>query len=333
MRTIHLFFGATALALMTVASDARAITLPDYGNCNSPQPCLYVQNSNSIGGGLGGYSSAGGRGVTGSSSAGWGVYGVSSSSIGVYAQSSNGLGLYAVSVTSDAIYGESSSLVGVGGRSNGSGYNARGVNGVADDGYGVQGTSARGTGVAGSGGIYGVYGGSTGTGIGVVGENANASGWAGYFNGKVHVNGTLSKASGTFVIDHPLDRANKVLRHSFVESPDAKNIYDGVATMDKKGEATVSLPPYFEALNKNFRYQLTNIGAFAQTYIASEIKENKFKIAGGRPGTKVSWQVTCVRHDAYMEDNPIVVEEEKNPSERGKFLHARKGEKPTGASR
>jgi hypothetical protein len=44
-----------------------------------------------------------------------------------------------------------------------------------------------------------------------------------------------------FRIDHPLDPANKYLNHSAVESPDMKNIYDGVVTLDADGEAVVEL--------------------------------------------------------------------------------------------
>ena len=65
--------------------------------------------------------------------------------------------------------------------------------------------------------------------------------------------GTIGKGAGSFVIDHPLDPRNKLLYHSFLESPDVKNIYDGVATLDKNGEAVIKLPRYFEALNKDFR--------------------------------------------------------------------------------
>ena len=65
-----------------------------------------------------------------------------------------------------------------------------------------------------------------------IGESS--SGYAGYFNGKVNVTGTLTKAGGSFIIDHPLDPANKYLSHSFVESPDMKNIYDGIAVLDDR---------------------------------------------------------------------------------------------------
>jgi hypothetical protein len=147
-------------------------------------------------------------------------------------------------------------------------------------------------------------------------------GYAGYFYGNVFVKGTLSKAGGSFKIDHPLDPANKYLSHSFVESPDMKNIYDGVVTLDAKGEAVVALPDWFEPLNQDFRYQLTAIGAPGPNlYIAKEIQGNSFSIAGGAAGMKISWQVTGIRQDAWANAHRIPVEEDKPATERGTYLH------------
>ncbi len=140
--------------------------------------------------------------------------------------------------------------------------------------------------------------------------------------GNLNVGGTLSKASGSFKIDHPLDPANKYLYHSFVESPDMMNIYNGNAILDGAGEAVVELPAWFEALNKDFRYQLTAIGAPGPNlYIAGEISGNHFRIGGGTVGQKVSWQVTGIRKDAYAEKNRIPVEEPKPMAERGHYLY------------
>ena len=100
-----------------------------------------------------------------------------------------------------------------------------------------------------------------------------------------------------------------------------KNIYDGVVVLDGAGEATVELPSYFEALNKDFRYQLTCVGGFAQVYVADEVAGNRFRIAGGKPGLKVSWQVTGIRKDPYAEKNRVQVEVEKTGDERGKYLY------------
>jgi hypothetical protein len=133
--------------------------------------------------------------------------------------------------------------------------------------------------------------------------------------------GSFSANSKAFKIDHPLDPERKYLSHSSVESPDMKNIYDGVATLDADGQAWVELPSYFEALNKDFRYQLTAIGAPAPNlYIAQEVRGNRFHIAGGKPGGKVSWQVTGIRQDAYAKKHRIEVEEDKPAEEQGSYL-------------
>jgi hypothetical protein len=142
-----------------------------------------------------------------------------------------------------------------------------------------------------------------------------------FFEGDVDIAGFLSKGGGSFKIDHPLDPANKYLLHSFVESPDMMNIYNGNVVLDNKGEAVITLPDWFEALNKDFRYQLTCIGGFAQIYIAEEVSNHRFKIAGGTSGLKVSWQITGIRHDPYADKYRIVVEQEKRDSERGHYLH------------
>jgi len=161
----------------------------------------------------------------------------------------------------------------------------------------------------GNGDNYGVYGGASG----------GTATWAGWFQGNTHVNGTLSKAAGSFRIDHPLDPANKYLQHSFVESPDMKNIYDGIVMLDANGEATVMLPEWFGALNKDFRYQLTCVGGYAPVFISSKVANNQFSIAGGTPGLEVSWLLTGIRKDAYAEAHRIQVEVDKRSEDKGKF--------------
>ena len=141
--------------------------------------------------------------------------------------------------------------------------------------------------------------------------------------GNAHVVSTLSKGSGSFVIDHPLDPRNKLLYHSFVESPDVKNLYDGIAVLDAKGEAVIELPSYFMALNKDFRYLATPLGEPAPNlHLKRDVRKSflgisgspVFVIAGGTLGQKVSWQVTGIRHDPLIKANPIVVEVEKGPN-------------------
>jgi hypothetical protein len=193
--------------------------------------------------------------------------------------------------------------------------------------FGVTGRSTKATGF-GAGlmgqayqpGGFGVYG--VGGSIGIYGTTSEPGGYAARFIGNVEVQGTLSKSAGSFKIDHPLDPANKYLSHSFVESPDMLNIYNGIVVLNDHGEAVVGLPNWFGALNKDVRYQLTAIGKPAPNlHVAHELADNRFTVGGGSPGMKVSWQVTGVRQDAFAKANPITVEQEKPEGERGSYLH------------
>lgn len=211
-----------------------------------------------------------------------------------------------------------------------------GLTGYASGGYGraVYGYASGSSGY----GLYGETSGSYGYGVngyasgtssyGVFGFAVSSGSYAGYFYGKGYVTGTLD-VGGTFTaptknfkIDHPLDPANKYLYHTSVESPDMKNIYDGMVTLDSAGEATVTLPDWFEALNSDYRYQLTSIGSsMPDLFIAQEITNHQFRIGGGKPGQKVSWQVTGIRQDAYATAHRSPVEAEKTGDEKGKYLH------------
>ena len=109
--------------------------------------------------------------------------------------------------------------------------------------------------------------------------------FAGLFVGRVRVTGALQKAGGGFTVDHPSDPENKYLSHSFVESPEMLNVYSGTVTTNRDGVARVRLPAYFEALNRDFRYQLTAIGEFARAMVSEEIQDNEFAIRTD-PGSK-----------------------------------------------
>jgi len=187
-------------------------------------------------------------------------------------------------------------------------------------GYGTKG-DAVGTGPT----NYGAYGSASGASThnyGVYGTASGTGAYAGYFSGNVQITGSIAKGSGTFKIDHPLDPENKYLYHSFVESPDMMNIYNGNAVTDANGRATVTLPGYFEALNTDFRYQLTTIGQPAQAYVLSEVSGNRFVIKTDKPNVKVSWQVTGVRQDKYANAHRVVPEVDKEPEYKGYYLHA-----------
>jgi hypothetical protein len=215
--------------------------------------------------------------------------------VGIGTTNTSGVGLKAFRTYYAGVWGESTNQSGVVGLS----YYGNAVWGQSTNGAGVSAYSTY---------SYGVYA-------------SSVYGYAGYFAGDVHVNGRLTKSSGSFKIDHPLDPANKYLSHSFVEAPDMMNIYNGNITTDANGLAVVTLPDYFIALNRDYRYQLTVVGKFAQAIIRRKIKDNRFVIKTDKPRVEVSWQVTGIRQDAYAKANPIRVEEEKPDYERGAYLN------------
>jgi hypothetical protein len=291
-----------------------------------------------------------------------GVSGTASASggLGVHGQAPSGFGVRGDG-ESIGVYGVASAPSGTGVQGTASGSSAAwGVGGITTTGHGVHGESTTGHGVHGSASVLGgvgVYGTGTAYGVQAVGRDADAIGIstegrigivvdateigvntfgpialnaetrgggtkAARFVGDVSVLGLLSKSGGSFLIDHPLDPANRYLAHSFVESPDMKNIYDGVVTLDRHGRATVRLQKWFEALNMEYRYQLTAIGAAApELHIAREIDGGRFVIAGGAAGLRVSWQVTGIRKDAWANKHRIKVDTAKRSKDRGRFLN------------
>jgi len=301
-------------------------------------------------------TSNGAAGINGNEGATTGqVYGVngSTSSTTDYSAAVNGYegaatgNVYGVFGSTNSTTSAASGVDGYEGAATG---NVRGVSGYSQstNGIGVYGgadaTSGFAVGVEGvtssSSGAAGEFVNKAGSGLVLLGQSGADftqvfsvdAGGNGVFGGNLNVTGRLTKGSGSFKIDHPLDPANKYLSHSFVESPDMMNVYNGNIVTDKHGLATVVLPDYFEALNRDFRYQLTVIGQFAQAIVAQEIDKNHFVIRTSRPGVKVSWQVTGIRQDAYANANRIPTEEEKPANERGYYLHPEVFGKPASKS-
>jgi hypothetical protein len=283
--------------------------------------------------GVFGSSVAGGNGVTGFVGSATGTIGSSVRGIGVRGTTGTGAaGVFGQTFGDGSgnagpeVHGTSGDGVGVSGVSGstdatkgltfGNGYGHSSLHFSAQPGGGVLGVSVLGNGVEGF--TFASFRNNPDV-AAVRGQSAN--GFAGLFVGRVRVTGFLQKAGGGFTVDHPTDPKNKTLSHSFVESPEMLNVYSGTVTTNRAGVARVRLPAYFEALNRNFRYQLTVIGKFAHAMVSKEIKNNEFVIRTDPGRVKVCWQVTGVRKDAWAEANRIPVEETKPKAERGRYLH------------
>jgi hypothetical protein len=182
---------------------------------------------------------------------------------------------------------------------------------------------------------YGVYGENydaiapLGDGVGVAGKGYyGVFGEDRYLGSVLGAYGVVSNgdfgATGakSFMIDHPQDPANKILRHFSTESNEVLNIYRGNIVLDANGEATVEMPDYYDAININPSYHLTPIGGFAQLYVKEELNNGKFVIAGGTPGLKVSWTIYAERNDPYFQQFPEkrTVEYEKREGQKGLYF-------------
>lgn len=260
--------------------------------------------------------------------------------------SSGGSCLYLTSGAGSCIYASSTSGTAIAAYANGNSvYAVQGINSSAS-GYGIRaqangttGTalSAVGTGSASygayiegyNGGVYGTLNASSTAGSAIQGTcGIGANLYAGYFTGNVkaasnlNVVGTLTKGGGTFTIDHPSDPKNKILNHSFVESPDMKNVYDGRGIIGSNRKCVVSLPSYFSDLNENFCYQLTGIKSpSGSLFVEIEIQQSNFFVVAGDPGQEFCWQVTGNRKDAFAKANPVIVEVEKDSDDKGYYIH------------
>jgi hypothetical protein len=232
--------------------------------------------------GIGMYGEGGAYGVYGEhAGSGLGIYAKSAHSWGMYAQSNQSAGLVVEGNPAGAIWGGFSGTSG-----NLPATTRVGLISLATTNSNLDLSTFS------SGQSIGLYA-NAGTPTGAAGE------FAAVFAGNVAVYGSLSKGGGSFKIDHPLDPKNKYLYHSFVESPDMLNLYQGIATLDEQGEGWVELPEWFCALNRDFRYQLTPLGPNAGLFVAKEMEGNRFKIGGGLGGMRVSWQISGIRQDVW----------------------------------
>jgi len=309
--TTHIICGENACAGTIGASGvyglASGATGKNYG--------VYGQNASTTYGASGVYGLA-----TAATGYTYGVCGKSASSTdgcGVYGEATAGSG------SSDGVYGHSNSTSGCGvyGEAAAASGTTCGVYGysISTSGRGVSGWAT-----GSSGTIYGVYGYST----------IQADGYAVYANGDMGASGTKP-----FRIDHPDDPANKYLLHYAAESPEVINFYSGKATLDAAGEAVVELPHYFAKINTDPRYTLTAVGApMPMLHVAEEIDEAAlsaganaepgeaapvcwFRIAGGVPGAKVSWEVKALRNDLWVQMRGAPVEVDKQDLEKGTYQH------------
>ena len=134
--------------------------------------------------------------------------------------------------------------------------------------------------------------------------------------GTVAIVGALSKGSGSFKIDHPLPSKTEThnLVHSFVESPQANNIYRGkVVLVD--GSATVNIDTVSGMTDGTYVLLNTNTQCFTSnetgwTAVKGSVSGNTLTINSEVSCTDtISWMVIGERHDQHMIDTDWTNEE------------------------
>jgi hypothetical protein len=150
------------------------------------------------------------------------------------------------------------------------------------------------------------------------------------FSNNLTVNGTLSKASGSFKIDHPLPEKTNThhLVHSFVESPQADNIYRGKINL-VNGTATVNIDTVsgmtegtFVLLNRDIQCFTSNETGW--TAVKGSVSGNTLTITAqdNTCTDTISWMVIGERQDQHMidtdwtdENGKVIVEPLKETEE------------------
>ena len=144
--------------------------------------------------------------------------------------------------------------------------------------------------------------------------------------GNVNIGGALSKGSGSFKIDHPLESKKDThhLVHSFVEAPQADNIYRGKATLSN-GSIEINLDTISGMSEGTFVLLNTDIQCFTSNEsdwdsVKGFVSGNILTISCQNEDSTatVSWLVIGERQDQHMldtswtdENGKVIVEPEK----------------------
>jgi hypothetical protein len=127
-------------------------------------------------------------------------------------------------------------------------------------------------------------------------------------SGNVTINGSLSKSSGSFRIPHPIKPETHQLVHSFVEAPQADNIYRGkVELVDGRAEVNIDTVASmtegtFVALNREVQCFTSNESDWDA--VRGSVTGNILTIEcqNAESTATISWLVIGERQDQHMYD-------------------------------
>jgi hypothetical protein len=148
-------------------------------------------------------------------------------------------------------------------------------------------------------------------------------------SGAVTIAGSLSKGSGSFRIEHPLESLSKThqLVHSFIEGPQADLIYRGKLTL-VNGKAQANIDEVSTMTNGTFEVLCREVQCFTTNesgwdLVKGKVIGNIIYIESQNPNSsdEISWMVIGERKDKHMmdtewtDDNGKVIVEPLKPIE------------------
>ena len=134
--------------------------------------------------------------------------------------------------------------------------------------------------------------------------------WSISTSGNVSIAGALSKGSGSFKIDHPLEskRDTHNLVHSFIEGPQADLIYRGKVDL-VDGQAEVNIDTAAGMTEGTFVLLNTNVQCFTTNesnwdLVKGSVSGNILTIESQNTSSTatISWMVVGERQDQHMID-------------------------------
>ena len=144
--------------------------------------------------------------------------------------------------------------------------------------------------------------------------------------GNTNIIGSLSKSSGSFNIEHPLESKKETHRlvHSFIEGPQADLLYRGTATLSS-GTATINIDTAARITDGTFGALVNNVQAFTTNEtgfdgVRASVSGNILTIESedDTSTATISWLVVGERKDAHMldtdwtdSDGRVITEPEK----------------------
>jgi hypothetical protein len=131
---------------------------------------------------------------------------------------------------------------------------------------------------------------------------------------RLHVNGSLSKTSGSFDIPHPDPALTEThrLRHCFVEAPTrGENIYRFSVEAEAADEVTLPLPGYWRHLNENPQVWISPNGHFGRAHGRVTADGAELVVTTDAPG-RYDILLVATRTDRHARDyfDPLGVEYE-----------------------